>query len=246
MAISILMYHQIGEFPPPTAHRACFCHIRRFRAQMAYLYYGGYRVLSLNRIQSVLAGATRSDPSVRQGRVVALTFDDAYRNFYQYAWPVLARYRFPATVFAVAGRVGQGARWLADGDDDTPLMTPGQLREIAGHSVTIGSHSLTHPRLDKMPIATARREIEDSKALLEDLLGRAVLDFAYPYGRYDPAVRGAVEEAGYRMALTCIRGAAEAASNLFEVPRKAVSYGDSLLGYCWKLHLKNRPKACQG
>lgn len=72
-------------------------------------------------------------------------------------------------------------------------------------NVTIGAHTVTHPMLAKHDEASARREIEESKAVIEDRLGRAVHHFAYPVG--DPTSAGAREfrlarEAGFATAVT--------------------------------------------
>jgi hypothetical protein len=45
-----------------------------------------------------------------------------------------------------------------------------------------------------------------------------------------------------RLALTCVRGAANAAPAAFEIPRKAISYGDNLPSVWWKLHTRHAPK----
>ncbi len=55
-------------------------------------------------------------------------------------------------------------------------------------------------------------------------------------------MRDAVARAGYKAAVTCSRGAANTAPNPFEIPRKAISYGDNLLGVWWKLAMKNALK----
>lgn len=86
------------------------------------------------------------------------------------------------------------------------------------------------------------REIAESKSELENVLGEPVKFFAYPYGDYNPGVRDAVAESGYQAALTCSRGLANTAPNAFEIPRKAISYGDNLFGFFWKLAVKNRRK----
>jgi len=52
----------------------------------------------------------------------------------------------------------------------------------------------------------------------------------------------AAAAAGYVSAATCLRGAATAADHPLVLPRKAISYGDNLLGYWWKLSMKNAPK----
>ena len=236
--ISVLMYHQVGEFARPSAHRAGYCHIRRFRAQMAYLRRLNYNVISL---QAAYEGLFLDAPI--PPRAVVLTFDDGYRNFYDYALPAMERHGFPSTVFMITGLVGGRADWLArDGREAAPMMDAAMLRELPARGVTVGSHTVSHSRLAQLEPAQAMREIRDSKSALEDLLGREVAHFCYPYGNYNPAARDAVAESGYLTGLTCTRGDANYAENPFEIPRKGISYGDNLIGYFWKLQMKHRRK----
>lgn len=74
------------------------------------------------------------------------------------------------------------------------------------YGVEFGSHSLTHPLLPAQSDAQLRREVSDSKHRLEDLLGLEVMSFAYPFGRVDGRVRGAVVDAGCRLAFTAEPG----------------------------------------
>jgi len=101
--ISILMYHQVGEFPPMRKHRANYCDHRRFAGQMAFLKGFGYRVLDLDQVLACVRGEQSIPP-----RAMALTFDDGYANFVSHALPVLRHYGFPATVFAISGQVEAG------------------------------------------------------------------------------------------------------------------------------------------
>lgn len=231
------MYHQVGKFPEPKNHRACYCDRDSFRRQMALLKYAGYRVISLAEAHAALFG-NRPVP----GRSVVLSFDDGYENFAEHAYPVLREFGYPSVMFAVSGLLGEPARWLDDGGAGARLMSGGKLRELRAGGVEIGSHSVSHPRLSRLPPAARRAEIVDSKRALEDILGDPVDFFAYPYGDYGAEARDAVAEAGYKAALTCSRGAANTAPNPFEIPRKAVSWGDNLLGFLWKLQVKNRRK----
>ena len=221
--ISVLMYHQVGRFAEPTQHRSSFCDVRRFRAQMGLLKTLGCRVISLREAQAALF-----EGQPLAGRSVVLSFDDGYENFAEHALPVMAEFGYPSVLFAVSGLLGQPARW--------------QLRQLRSAQVEIGSHTVSHPRLSHLGATEAMREIADSKAALEESLGAAVDFFAYPYGDYNPAVRDAVERAGYQAAVTCSRGLANTAPNPFEIPRKAIAYGDSLVGFFWKLAVKNRRK----
>jgi peptidoglycan/xylan/chitin deacetylase (PgdA/CDA1 family) len=235
------MYHQVGPFPQRPKHKAAFCHVGRFAAQMAYLRLGGYNVISLEQLHRGLFEGAPLPP-----RSVVLTFDDGYENFREHAWPVLRRHGFPATVFMVTNQLGRNAGWLTPDFTPAPLMSPATVRELAAQGVSFGSHTLNHARLSELDAAQQRREIFDSKAALEDVLGQPVADFCYPYGLYNERARDLVAEAGYRTGLTCIRGAANTGDNAFELPRKAISWGDNLIGYAWKLHMKHARKNSGG
>ena len=235
--VSILMYHQVGHFDAPTAHRAVYCDAGRFDAQMRFLHRFGYGVISL---EDAWRGLFEGAPL--PARAVVLSFDDGYDNFHQHAWPSMQRFGFTPTVFLVAGLDGAPARWLDAGREQPRLMDGATIRRLRREGVHFGSHAMSHLRLATLDAAAQRAEIFDSKKRLEDLLGEAVPDFCYPYGSYDLRARDLVAEAGYRSGLTCIRGSAHTADNPFEIPRKAISWGDNLAGYWWKLHMKHARK----
>jgi len=232
------MYHQVGDFPAMKTHRATYCDHRRFATQMAYLKLFGYQVLSMNEVMQCLHGKKEIPP-----RAVALTFDDAYENFYEYAFPILQQHGFPATVYAIAGMLGQSADWLvADGHAAPPLMTASRLRELQATNIEIGSHSFSHIRLAEQTADVVFDEALKSKALLEDALGNSVHHFCYPYGSHNLQTVEAVARAGYLTATTCERAPVTIDDDPLTLPRKAVAWGDSLIGVWWKMHMKNTPK----
>ena len=233
--VSILMYHQVGDFPPMRGHRSTYCHYRRFAAQMAFLRRFGFNVLSLDQALAGLWGDRPLPP-----RAVVLTFDDGYENFYQYAFPVLQRHGFPATVYVLSALLGRRADWFAGDGRPTPqLMSAQRIRELDRAGVGFGSHGRTHVRLAEVGPERLRQEVRRSKEELQQVLGKEVAHFCYPYGSLNPAVREAVQEAGYGSAASCRRALATPASDPLLLPRKAISYGDNLIGYAWKLHRKD-------
>jgi peptidoglycan/xylan/chitin deacetylase (PgdA/CDA1 family) len=234
--MSILMYHQIGPYPRPDAHRAAFCHIDRFRDQLRYFKWAGFKVLSLaEACRCLFEGAPMPE------RSVVITVDDGYDDFREHAWPALQEFGYPATVFLVSQLVGKQAAWLSNRDQPS-LMSAEAIRQLHREGADFGSHAMSHPRLSQLSPQAMREEIFGSKAALEDLLGEAVPDFCYPYGDYNAQARDLVQAAGYRTGLTCIRGAANFSHNPFELTRKAISYGDNLIGLAWKLHFKHARK----
>jgi peptidoglycan/xylan/chitin deacetylase (PgdA/CDA1 family) len=219
-------------------HRSTYCDHRKFASQMGYLHRFGYRVLRLEEALAALAGQQPVPP-----RSVVLTFDDGYENFYEYAYPVLARYGFPAIVYLISGLVGRPSSWFAADGRDTPmLMGAARIRELQAAGIDFGAHSVSHVRLAEQPAARVRDEVFGSKRDLEDVLGAPVADFCYPFGSHDMRTVETVAEAGYRSAVTCVRASATAADDPLTLPRKAISHGDNLAGVVWKLHMKHAPK----
>jgi peptidoglycan/xylan/chitin deacetylase (PgdA/CDA1 family) len=157
--INILMYHQVGDFAPMDAHRSTYCHYRRFAAQMAFLARARYRVLSLDEALACIAGERPIPP-----RAVVLTFDDGYENFYEYAYPPLARHGFPAIVYLISDLLGQLAAWFAaDGRATPPLMDAARIRQLHRAGIDFGSHGASHLRLAEQDAATVRDEVTRSR-----------------------------------------------------------------------------------
>jgi peptidoglycan/xylan/chitin deacetylase (PgdA/CDA1 family) len=236
--ISILMYHQVGDFTPMKSHRSTYCHYKRFRWQMGFLHRFRYNVLSMDQVLACLNGEHPIPP-----RAVALTFDDGYENFYEYAWPELSRFGFPAMVYLLSGLIGEASSWYESDARATPmLMDKERILQLREQGVDFGSHGVSHLKLAEIDAETAHREVFESKSQLEALLDEEIHHFCYPYGSHDLNAAREVEAAGYKSAVTCLRAAATTAFDSLLLPRKAISYGDSLLGFYWKLAMKDEPK----
>ena len=104
------------------------------------------------------------------------------------------------------------------------MLTADMLRTLMRNNIEIGGHTVNHPILTRIDDATARREIVDNKADLEQIIGRPVRLFAYPNGRpptdFDARHVAMVEAAGYDAAFTTVGCAATAGNSPFEFPRR--------------------------
>lgn len=213
--VPILLYHSISAEAAPL-YKPWALPPEVFAAHMACLRVEGYTPITMSEFSRA-----RAERGVRLPvRPVVLTFDDGLADFYTGAWPVLVRYGFPATLYVVTGQVGGTSRWLQPaGEGERPLLSWPQLVEVAAAGIECGAHSQTHRRLDLLPVAEARAEIAASKTTLEQRLGRPVTSFAYPYGRYSPAVRRIVQQAGYATACAVKHGLSTTADNPFALAR---------------------------
>jgi len=211
----VLLYHNVGPSP---GHRGLAAHWtapEMLRAQLRWLRTLGHSFVDAEWVKDRAAQATKTPPlpsslarEWRGGsRPTLVTFDDGQANLYSYALPVLEQEGVPALVFMVAGRIGGLTDWEAPSRwRSNPLLTWEQMREMQQRGVTFGSHTLSHPRLTDLPEEQWRRELAQSKLLLEEGLGRPVDTLAYPYGAFSPEIGQVALEMGYRLCFSTLPG----------------------------------------
>ncbi len=106
---------------------------------------------------------------------------------------------------------------------DDLMMRPDQVVALHGAGMQIGAHTVTHPILARLSAEEARAEIERSKAVLEEMLGRRVGLFAYPNGRpgtdYDADSVRLVRQAGFDAAVSTAWGSNRADTDTFQLAR---------------------------
>jgi peptidoglycan/xylan/chitin deacetylase (PgdA/CDA1 family) len=91
-----------------------------------------------------------------------------------------------------------------------------------GDLVEIGAHTVTHPVLSMQPAAVQQAEIQQSKERCEDILGRPVVTFSYPFGRFAMETVSIVREAGFVGACTVEAEIVRRNTNHFQLPRMMV------------------------
>lgn len=221
--VPILLYHSVARDAAPR-YRDYALSPETFAAQMAYIYEHGYTPVTI----SFLAAALRGDAALPE-RPIAITFDDGLADFYDGALPMLRQYGFAATLYITAGYIEATSRWLErEGESQRPMLTWKQVAEIGAAGIECGAHSLTHPQLDTLPLASARDEIFRCKAILEQHLAAPVRTFAYPHGYHGPAVRRLVQEAGYSSACAVKHAMSSTADDPFALARVVISAGTDM------------------
>ncbi len=216
-AIRILMYHRIDRV---AGFDQLVVRPERFEQQMAYLA-RHHRVVPL-------AEAVRELSVGVQRPAVAVTFDDGYRDNLTQALPILQRHGIPATVFVTTdfcelrrSHPRYGSTRRADLHLDWE-----DVRALRRAGLAIGSHTLSHPHLTRLPPAEARREIVDSRRLIEDAIGSEVEAFCYPSGDFGRRELVWVGEAGYRAAVSVAPGGNRPGVSLYALRRTEVTDRD--------------------
>ena len=223
MKAPIFYYHSVGGPPPQTLA------LSQFQQHLEAIRRHDYRTVTV----AELLQAGRDLPS----RCVALAFDDGLLDNYTHVFPLLLQYGMRATFYVVPG-YDRVTRWVAPQTGRwSDLPAPGftipfasmgtdQRRELARHGMEIGSHSLTHRMLTRVPRDELIREVRDSKEVIEQELGTSVKTFCYPRGRFKPVVVRAVRNAGYLGACSTLPGYYRAGLPRYVLPRFLVEDAD--------------------
>ncbi len=221
--IAILVYHQIDHAPKKGApFRSLYVSPGAFARQMRMLRWLGYQGLSMSALLPYLRGE-------KTGKVVGITFDDGYLNNLIHAMPILRRYGFSSTCYAVSQRLGQTNLWdHAIGVAQTPLMNAAQLRQWVGAGQEVGAHTRHHVHLPEMEEQTSLQEISLGKTELELAVQAPVDHFCYPYGEYASAHVAQAHLAGFDTVTTTRRGRCHAGQDVLQLSRVSVFRSTSL------------------
>ncbi len=163
-----------------------------FEQHLQYLKDSGYYSVSWEEWQSAKLSKTPLP-----GKAVLLTFDGGYLDFFQYAFPLLKRFDFTATVFLVTESIGKTNSWEKADSEQVQLMEWPEIRQLRDAGIEVGSMSATYQPLTGLSPTEIVREASESRAILEYGLGKSVRCFAYPYGNVDKIVEHLVGAIGY-------------------------------------------------
>jgi len=163
-----------------------------FERQIRYIKDKGFKVISLDEFTE---GIKKGRRFARNG--VVITMDDGYENNFTYAYPVLKKYNFPATIFLATNYIATSSGFL----------NWDEVMEMSRHNISFGGHTKSHVYL---PSVTEKDvlwdEIGGCKRIIEEHIGVPVDYFCYPLGGFTEEAEQLVERAGYKGACVTNRG----------------------------------------
>jgi peptidoglycan/xylan/chitin deacetylase (PgdA/CDA1 family) len=193
--VPILCYHRFGK---SCKSNLCISE-RTFAKQLEYLKNNGYHTIRLSDLMEFLNYKT-AIPS----KSVVITLDDGYRSIFEFAYPLLTRYGYTATLFIYTDFI----------EASRNALTWHHLRELKAAGFEIGSHSISHADLTmKLPYendqtfrSRVTKELINSKEIIDRQLNQDTQVFAYPYGNYNQQVLDLFPKVGYKSGLTIRNG----------------------------------------
>jgi peptidoglycan/xylan/chitin deacetylase (PgdA/CDA1 family) len=221
-AVAILLFHRVTDAIPRdgltvgTDWFRGLCRVLRDR----------FHVVSLGDVPGLLKSGAIPP------RTVAITFDDCYYDNLPAA-RVLAEHGLPACFFIPTRFVGTDHVFPWDAHlARMPNLTWDDVRELVALGHEIGSHTVSHADLGRIDSLDARRELVESRDVLEKQLGRPVRWLAYPFGSKDnfrPEYLPLAYDVGYEACFSGFGGSAHPQHLGGVLPREPVPCFHSLL-----------------
>ncbi len=195
-----------------------------FEAQLKVLKDGGYHTITARQLAEHNAGG----PPLPD-KPVMITFDDGWKNQFQFAAPLLKKYGYVATYFVNPQLIGRGGAY----------MTRDMLVALAADGNDIESHTWTHQALIRRGTENQldfqrriMRQMTLSDAWIAKVIGKRPVALCYPFGYYDTEAVSRAKAAGYKLAFTTDEGVADARPwDAMIMKRFTINRADSVDGF---------------
>ncbi len=161
-----------------------------FMSHIRYLHEQGYQAISFRQMMNARQGLEALPP-----KPVILTFDDGHQSVYDFAIPILCKYKLQAEIFVAPLKIGTSG-----------YMSWNQLEELVNEGFFIQSHTNSHVLLSKLSQDDIKYELVESKKGIETRLNVTVTALAVPMGGYPRILKTIAREAGYKFVCTSYYG----------------------------------------
>jgi len=162
-----------------------------FEQQLKYLQDNKYTTISLDQVAADL----KNGNTLPVLKSVVLTFDDGWQNQYTYVFPLLLKYHMIATFYVYTNSIGT-----------SHFLSWDEIKEMSAAGMLFASHSVSHPYFKSLPLSQVVTEATASKKILEQHLGKPILNFASPFGYTNADIIAILKAAGYATARTTYKG----------------------------------------
>ncbi len=225
----VIMYHRVIKDESEKGVHGTYVTVKQFEEQMKYLKNKGYETITFKD----LLNNRYKQRFDKDKKWIMLTFDDGYKDNYENAFPILKKYQFKGIIYILDGI--KYNKWDVD-DRNNPekefsLMNAEELLEMQKYGIEFGGHTSTHPKLAELSLENAKKEIIISKNNIENLIGKELLSFAYPYGSLNEDVKKIAQESGYQFAVATDSGSITFSDDLFEIRRVGIFPTNNLFNF---------------
>jgi peptidoglycan/xylan/chitin deacetylase (PgdA/CDA1 family) len=202
--VPVVCYHQIRDWKPTDSKGAkdYIVQIAAFKEHIKMLADSGYHTILPDQLYAYL---TTGAPLPK--KPIMLTFDDTDLDQFTIANPTLKKYGFKAVYFVMTVSLGR-----------PHYMTADMVKKLSDEGNVIGSHTWDHHRVDKYshnselkiigkngkittrPVDDWVTQIDKPTKKLEEITGKKIDYFAYPFGIWKKPVLPEFQKKGFKIA----------------------------------------------
>ena len=184
--VPILCYHNIREFSS-TASAVMKTNTVKpadFAAQMKTLADAGYHTILPEQLYNYLA----FDGSLPE-KPIMITFDDTRIDQFTIGATEMKKYGFKGVFFIMTVSINRPG-----------YMSKEEIKSLSDDGHVVAAHTWDHHMVTKYSGDDWNTQLVKPKAKLEDIIGKPVTDFAYPFGLWNTAAIPELKKSGYKMA----------------------------------------------
>ena len=210
--IPILCYHQVRNWKSTDSKssRTYIIPVETFIRHIVALRDNGYTPVSASQLVDYV-----NDKGVLPSKPILITFDDGSESQYVNAFPILVRYKIKAVFFIMTVTI-----------DHQRFMTRKQIKDLADYGFEVGCHTWDHQPTTKYTTeADYQRQLLKPQKELEQITGRQVSYFAYPYGSWNVEVIKHLQAYEYKAAFQ-LSGFCDKQAPLFTMRRILVRFAN--------------------
>jgi peptidoglycan/xylan/chitin deacetylase (PgdA/CDA1 family) len=181
--VPILCYHQIRDWKTTDSKlsRTYIVPPAAFAAQMRMLADSGYHTITPDQLYAYLVSGT---PLPK--KPIMLSFDDTDLDQYTVGYPEMKKYGFKGVFFIMTVSLGR-----------PHYMSREQVRSLSDQGNTIGSHTWDHHNVKKYTGTDWITQIDKPTRQLEQITGKSIRYFAYPFGLWNTAAFPELKKRGF-------------------------------------------------
>ncbi|MFL5739022.1 MAG: polysaccharide deacetylase family protein [Flavisolibacter sp.] len=183
--VPILCYHHIKDIDVlPKNSLGYTVTVNQFKAQMKTLADSGFHSITPDQLYKYLVygAALPSKP-------VMLTFDDTDEEQFSIAKPEMDKYGFKAVYFIMTVSINKPR-----------YMTKDQIKQLSDEGHVIACHTWDHHRTDRYVLADWEIQLDKPKKQLEQITGKQIDYFAYPFGVWSATGFPELKKRGFKIA----------------------------------------------
>jgi peptidoglycan/xylan/chitin deacetylase (PgdA/CDA1 family) len=184
--VPILCYHNIKNFDASSGPMTKVYSVKPadFAAQMKALSDAGYHTILPNQLREYLL---HNAPLPK--KPVMITFDDTREEQFSIGAAEMDKYDFKGVFFVMTVSINR-----------PNYLTSDEIKNLSDSGHVIAAHTWDHHRVTKYTGDDWNIQLIKPKKKLEEITGKPVADFAYPFGLWNKEAITKIKASGYQMA----------------------------------------------